>query len=317
MENIKSFDEVAQSIKRMGAKWKEKADSTDSVKTYAGLHKSLTSLQIFLSNERKDINRRISAMSETYSDKVVERNRKKLMAEFDETAKAMLEAARKDIKAVTDSKKELIGDMITTAPSDSQNRLLSVLSMRKSLDIVELQNIVPAFFDNYNAMKVLQDVAKSNGIDIELPVQLDIRAMYENVEVANGFLMGASEHLTTPWGSMPAQYRAFYTVNDKEKGKIFDPVYAGYVELFDHVPQLQEVRTDKTGLSAMEAEKIKTYFAPVANLDTSDLAEDIKVLKHTKDVMTAHPEDIELLKLSQYSKYVAEVEEAAAQEQND
>ena len=311
MENIKSFDEVSQSIKRMGAKWKEQADNTASVKTYAGLHKKLTSLHLFLANEKKDINRRISAMAETYSKKVVEKNRVKLMGEFEELARTMVEAARKEVIELTRSKEEHIADMLTSAPSESQLRLLSVLGMRDDLDKVELQNIVPAFFDNYNAMKVLQNIAKSNGIHVQLPVQLDVRTMYEQIEIAHGFLMGACEQLTTLWGAMPAQYHAFYTVNDKEPGKIYDPTYAEYVELFDHVPQLQEIRTEKTALSAIEAAKIKAYFAPVADVDTSDSVEDIKVLKHVQAVMVEHPEDIELLKMSQYAKYVLEIEEAA------
>lgn len=310
MENIKTFDEVEQSIKRMGKKWNEQSHS-NTIKTYASLHKSLTSLFIFLSNERKDINRRITAMGETYSKKVVEKNREKFLKEFDEMAKAMIEAARKDIKEVTTSKRELISEMISSAPSESQLRLLSVLGMRDDLDMVELQNIVPAFFDNYNAMKVLQNVAKSNGIRIVLPVQLDVRTMYEKVETAHEFLMEASEQLTTPWREMPIKFHAFFTVNDKEPGEIYDPEYMEYVKMFDHVPQLQEVRTDKTQLTAIEAEKIKRYFAPVENIDTSDPVEDIKVLKHVQEVITAHPEDLELIKLSKYGKYVKEIEEAA------
>lgn len=314
MENIKSFDEVAQSIKRMGAKWDEQSKKNDVVKTYSGLHKSLTSLYVFLANERKDINRRITAMGETYSKKVVENNRVKLLKEFDELAKTMTEAARKDIKAVTSSKRELVSDMISSAPSDSQLRLLSILGMRDDLDMVELQNIVPAFFDNYNALKVLQNVAKKNGIEIALPVQLDARTMYESIEEAHSFLMDASEHLTTAWKDIPTQFRAFFTVNDKEPGKVYDPKFEEYIELFDHVPQLQEVRTDKTELTAVEAAKIQKYFEAVEDIDTSDPVEDIKVLKHVQSVMTAHPEDIELLKLSVYGKYVEEIEEAATRD---
>ncbi len=312
MENIKTFEEVTRSIKAMGAKWKENSAKDNVVNTYAGLHKSMSLLHLFLENEKRDINRRISAMSETYSTKVVEKNRQKLMAEFDEMANSMVEAAKKDIEEVTTSKRELLCNMIADAPSESQLRLLSILGMRKDLEVVELQNLVPAFFDNYNAMKVLQDVAHSNGVRIVLPVQLDVRVMYETLEVAHNFLMGASEQLLTPVSNMPIQYHAFFTTNDKEPDKIYDPKYIEIVEMFDHVPQLQEVKTDRTKLTAVEEEKIKNYFAPVENIDTSDKVEDIKVLKHVKALMEAHPEDIELFRISKYGKYVTEVELAMA-----
>lgn len=82
--------------------------------------------------------------------------------------------------------------------------------------------------------------------------------------------------------------------------------------MLDSVPQLQDVKTEKAVLSALDKEKIKYYFKDVETLDSSDSVQDLKILKHTKIVMDAHPEDIAILRLSKYGKYVSEVEEAEA-----
>ena len=314
MENFKSFEEMHDTIKRLGEKWDKATEGTDKARTYAAVHQHLTQLNLFLNNERNDMNRKIEKLGDTYSTKVISRQREKLTAEYNETASKLVQAARTEVRELTASKREKMGEMLTTPPTAEQLRLLEVLKMRNDIDMVEIHSVLPMFFDNYHAMRVLQAVGTSNGINVKLPVLLDPRSMYEGVEGANAFLMGACDQLGTAWNKMPTEYRAFYTVNDSEPGKCFEPQYSEFIEMFDNVPQLQEVKTEKTQLTAIEREKIGVYFKDVATLDPTDKIQDIEILKHTQKVMSEHPEDVELLKLSQYGDYVREVEEAATAE---
>lgn len=311
MEKFKSFEDMSDTIKHMDEKWSKATEGKDTARTYAGAHQHLSQLNSFLNNERNDLNSKLRKLGETYSQKVVNNQREKLTAEYNATASKLIEAARTEIKELTASKREKMGEMLTTPPTAEQLRLLEVLKMRSDIDMVEIHNVLPMFFDNYHAMRVLQAVGESNGITVKLPVQLDPRAMFEGVEKAHSYLMGACELLGTKWSEIPTQYRAFFTVNDKEPRACYDPHYNELVEIFDSVPQLQEIKTEKTQLTATEAEKIALYFKPVEGVNAGDPVEDIKILKHTQTVMSEHPEDLELLKLSKYGNYVREIEENA------
>ena len=64
--------------------------------------------------------------------------------------------------------KAKIGEMLATPPTDAQNRLLTALQMRSNIDATELYSLFPAFFGNYQAMRVLQDIGEKNGVKIAL-----------------------------------------------------------------------------------------------------------------------------------------------------
>lgn len=48
MEKFKSFEDMSDTIKRMGEKWNKATEGADKVKSYAGVHKHLSSLNFFL-----------------------------------------------------------------------------------------------------------------------------------------------------------------------------------------------------------------------------------------------------------------------------
>ena len=58
--------------------------------------------------------------------------------------------------------------MLATPPTDAQNRLLTALQMRSNIDATGLYSLFPAFFGNYQAMRVLQDIGEKNGVKIAL-----------------------------------------------------------------------------------------------------------------------------------------------------
>lgn len=304
MTNYKNFDEMARTIKSMGAKWEQASENTDKKNTYAGIHRRMIALNVFLNHERKDMLDGLTAMRETYSDKLVAKKRTELEKDFNELSANLVKDCRAEVKKLTDSKRENIAQMLSTAPSDNQLRLLQVLQMRSDLTDTELQNVAPVFFDNYNAMKVLQNIGTQNGIALHLPEQLDARAMYEHVTNANAILSEACNHITDERRNIPLQYHAFFDENPRQPDFIQDPTYRAIVAVMDSVPQLQDVKAKKTELTPTEKRKIEYYYKGVGVTDA-------ELTQRTREIMAKHPEDVELLKVSDYKEFVAEAENTA------
>lgn len=317
MDIYKSFDALSQGIAQLGERWKEAAKDKDREKSYSGIADRMKNSNFFLNNERREVNRKLDDMKKLYNPALIEKKRGELLQEFSKVSESMIAATRSEIKELTEARKVKVGEMLAIPPTDAQNRLLTALQMRSNIDATELYSLFPAFFGNYQAMRVLQDIGKKNGVEIALPVQLEPRALFEAIDKANDFLSGACSEIAKPYRDIDIKYHAFYTVNDKDKSAQYDPAYKEIITALDSVPQLQEVKADKVQLTATEKARVEYYFSDVAGLDTTDTANDIEVLKHTKAVMDAHPEEIGLLKLSQYANYVSEVEQAQAAEESE
>ena len=309
MNIYKSFDALSQSITQLGEKWKEAAKNHNE-NSYEGIANRMKNTNFFFNNERRELNRKLDEMKKLYNPTLIETEREKLLKQFDEMTRAMIDATRSEISDLTTGRKNKIGEMLSTPPTDAQNRLLSVLQMRSDIDATEFYSVLPAFFGNYQAMRVLQDIGKKNGVNVNLPAQLDPRTLFETVDRADAFLNAACGEIAKPWREIDIKYHAFYAENEKDRGVQHDPHYKEIISVLDGVPQLQEVKAAKVQLTATEKARIEHYFSDVAELDTTDTANDIKVLVHTKKIMDAHPEEISLLKLSQYAKYVTEVVQA-------
>lgn len=317
MDIYKSFDALSQGIAQLGERWKEAAKDKDREKSYSGIADRMKNNNFFLNNERREVNRKLDDMEKLYNPALIEKKRGELLQEFSKVSESMIAATRSEIKELTEARKAKVGEMLATPPTDAQNRLLAALQMRSNIDATELYSLFPAVFGNYQAMRVLQDIGKKNGVKIALPVQLEPRALFETIDKASDFLNGACAEIAKQYKDIDIKYRAFYFVTDKDKGAQHDPAYKEIIAALDSVPQLQEVKADKVQLTPTEKARIEHYFSDVAGLDTTDTANDIKVLKHTKAVMDAHPEEIELLKLSKYASYVSEVEQAQAAEESE
>lgn len=118
--------------------------------------------------------------------------------------------------------------MLCSAPSEKQLRLLSALQMRGDVDSLEVHHILPIFFENYQSMRVLQAISEQNGIVLHLPVQLDCHTMFDTLKKASDYLLAACNELSKKWDNMDVKFRAFYTSNDKEPDKQYDPLYQSY-----------------------------------------------------------------------------------------
>lgn len=307
-KDYKSFEQLSMSIRTLKESWKNASAGKDKKRTFAGIQREMQDLYFFLSNERAILDSELNELKDVWSNKVIAERRTKLISEFDEMAKEAVEATRQDIETLTSAKMDKIGEMLATAPSEEQLRLLSALQMREDIDHTELIHILPVFFENYQAMKVLSAIGKRNGIALGLPSQLDCRTLFETLNEATDYLLNACDEFSKEWKDVSIRYHAFLTVNPKEKDRQYDPHYQQYIDLFDYTPQLQDCKAEKQYLSQGEKAKIDWYFRDIATLNPSDAGDHAIILHRVEEVLTAHPEEKDLLKLSQYADYVAEVE---------
>lgn len=319
VKDYKSFEQLSKEIQRLNEKWKTSPPNRDKERTFAGIQREMQGLHFFIVNERKHLHEELDKLKDVWSNKVIEERRKELVEQFEEMVKSVVEATKQDIATLTSRKMEKIGDMLATAPAEEQLRLLSALQMRGNIDPVEVHHILPVFFDNYQAMKVLSAISEQNGIAVTLPVQLDCRTMFDTLNEAADYLLGACEELPKEWKDLHIAYHAFFTVNNREKGKNkqYDPHYQRYIDLFDYTPQLQEVKAEKQFLSKGEKARLDWYLRDVATLNPAAPGDHTVILCKVKDVMEKHPDSVNLLKMSDYKDYVAEVEETIKENEDN
>lgn len=300
VKDYKSFEQLSEDIREMNEKWKENSAHADKKLTFTGIQKQMQSLYVFITNERTDLYANIDKLKDVWSGKVIAERREKLVQQFNDMVKTIIEATKQDIAILTSSKFEKIGDMLCTAPTDEQLRLLKALQMRGDVDSVEVHHILPIFFENYQSMRVLQAISEQNGIKLYLPVQLDCREMFDTLNEASNYLLAACNEFSKKWDNMDIRFHAFYTVNEDEKDKQYDPVYQRYIDLFDNTPQLQEVTAEKQRLSKGELARINWYMRDVKGLDITNPADCITIIEKINDVVKEHPDMLTLFKLSEY-----------------
>lgn len=307
VKDYKSFEQLSSDIRQLNKKWKDSTARADKKLTFAGIQKQMQTSYVFITNERKYLNEDINKLRELWSSKVIAKQREKLVNQFNDMVNSIIEATKQDVATLTSSKMEKIGEMLTTAPTEEQLRLLSALQMRGDVDSAEVYHILPVFFENYQSMRVLQAIGEQNGIVLHLPVQLDCREMFNTLNEASDYLLGACEELSKKWDNMDIKYHAFFTVNAREQDKQYDPVYQRYIDLFDSTPQLQEVKTEKQQLSKGELARINWYMREVKGLDITNPADHITIALKVENVIKEHPDMRELFLLSEYKDMVTDI----------
>jgi len=301
---FKDFEEIQRSIQSARADWESGKTKLGGVESYAGIWQSMNGYRIFMENERKDYEKQFTELAKVYNNNVIVTQHKKFDAEFDKMTSMVTAAFRKLISEFTEEKHKQVTKMVRVAPTESMRNLLETLKLRDDLDAVELHDIMPIFYENYHAMRALQTISRQNGITLNVPVQMDCTEMHKIIEEAHTYLMGACTEMFKP-KSTKTHYNDFFTTNDKEKDTVYAPVYQSYIAVLDYVPQLQDFSAEKKGLSGVEKVKIDWYYH-----DVPENANDTQLAQHTKEIMEKYPEDVALLKMSKYAKYVDIVEAA-------
>ena len=138
IKDYKSFEQLSEGIKELNEKWKETSTHADKKLTFTGIQKQMQSLYVFITNERTDLYANIDKLKDVWSGKVIAERREKLVQQFNDMVKTIIEATKQDIAILTSSKFEKIGDMLCTAPTDEQLRLLKALQMRGDVDSVKV-----------------------------------------------------------------------------------------------------------------------------------------------------------------------------------
>ena len=305
--NFKSFEELSQSIKKSGDKWIAANSNSDVSATYMGQWAALVDLNGFLTNERNDYKKELDRMRSTYAPQFLQEKERKLAADLEETAKITIEKAKQNIKALAEKKQAKVIEMLTSTPSAEQVRLLNVLQMRGNLDAVEMQYILPTFFGNYQAMRVFDAVCEQNGVRLTMPAQLDCRAMFDNIQKATEYLLGACNEMYKPKNKREIKYSAFFTIDPNDPVKCLDPVFTDMISVLDAVPQLQDCKTEKTALTPVEQAKVDWYYRD------ADKSNEDKLIAHTERVITDHPEIKDLLQYTPYSKHLEIIAMARAE----
>lgn len=307
MNNIKDFERIQSNIANARSEWEKGSIKPGKTDTYAGIWKEMNHYRYFMQNERKDAYSEFDRLGSLYNAAVIAREKSRFDQEFNRLSAIVSAVFRKMIADFTAERHKKVTAMVRTAPTESMRNLLETLKMRDDLEEAELYDLMPLFYENYNAMRALQSIARQNGITLNTPVQMDATAMHKIIDNAADYLMGAVDEMLKTKNTT-THYNDFFTVNDAEKDKIYAPTYENVVSVLDTVPQLQDYVVKKTALSPLEKAKIDWYYRDVpANANKTQLAQ------HTKAVMEEHPDDVAILKLSKYSEFVEIVE--AAQEQ--
>lgn len=307
---FKDFDELQRSIVATRREWENGTHSLMPKRpdTYYGIWKELNNSRFFWSNEYRDAMTTFDGFKGLYDAKLIASKKQDYNNEHTKMTAAATAAYRSMIKDFTVKRHDNVRKMVRTAPTESMRNLLEVLKMRDDLSPVELQDILPVCYDNYNALKALETIARQNGVTLTVPVQQNCEEMHRAIDNAYDCLMGACDELFKPKDKV-LHYRDFFTVNPDEPDKILSPVYADYVSVLDTVPQLQDVSAKKSGLSISEKQKIDWYFR-----DLPENANKTRLVQRTKEVMEKHPDDVSILKLSKYVEYVDIVETAEKSE---
>lgn len=299
---FKDLEELNRSMVESRKAWEDGKISPNRTDSYLGIWREMNHYRQFIENEQKDYDKRFREMGEVYNPSIVAEHKNRFKDDFSKMTIVVIATFHKMITEFTKKKHEQVTKMVRTAPSESMLNLLETLKLRDDLDTVELHDIMPVFYENYHGIRALQAIGRQNGIMLNVPVQMDCTSMHSMIDEAKDFLLGACNEMFKP-KTHTTRYNSFFTVNENQKDKVYSPEYEKYVKVLDYVPQLQDFIVTKTSLTPVEKAKIEWYYR-----DLSENATKTEIAMYTKNVMEKHPEDIGLLKLSNYSEYVETVE---------
>lgn len=191
----KSKEEVKHNSRKA---WEDGKISPNRTDSYFGIWREMNRCRQFFETERKDYDVRFKKFEEIYNAQVVAQHKGRFKDDFSKTTSVAIAAYRKMINEFTDKKHEQVTKMVRTAPSESMRNLLETLKLRDDLDAVELQDIMPVFYENYHAIRALQTIGRLNGIHIYVPVQMDCAAMHRMIDEVREYLLGACNVMFKP-----------------------------------------------------------------------------------------------------------------------
>lgn len=310
---MNDFEVIERFGQELEAKWLDNAVKNDkNKKSFRGVQRELQTMNLFLRNEWKDADREYQRILENkkYTPEFIGKKREIITAQYQEKLDQVVTGTKVTIKQMIADKFKRLDKMLTEAPTAEQMALLQALQMRTgSLSKGELMKILPFFYRNYQAMRILETIAETAGKKIIIPLDGDVMDLYGLLDRGGQYLLGAADQLATHGNPAP-RYKAFFYSDPENPGNA-DLHYQQFIDCFDVPAQLQDYIIDDK-LTAAEQVKVESYFSRISDLDPTKGTDNLTILRETQQVMREHPEDLELMRRSDYGRYVKEVEELEA-----
>ncbi len=302
---MNDFEVITRFAKELSDRWSVSEKMVKNEKnSFTGIQKELKSMRVFLKNEREEREKKFTELSKRYRGDYIQKERRRLDVEYQESKEKIVEAVKEDIRAMVEDKYRKLDAMIVSAPTPEQTALLNILNMRTgNLTKGELMKILPQFYTNYQGMRVLEMIATTAGYHINVPISGDVMDLYGELDKGGRYLLEVANDLAKP-GKPDLKYRAFYFDNADNPGNC-DLAYERYIQMFDRPAQLIDFAiTD--ALSAAEQAEINSLFRGIDGLDPTNAGDNITILRNVQEIIKDHPGELELMKRSQYSRYVYE-----------
>lgn len=299
------FQTIMTTIQQISDKWNKVSISEKNLNSFTGMQKHLQLSRTFLQNEWKDVEAELKKISDTkiYDPSYISKRRKEIEDRYQQTREAVVSGIQKDIQNMVANKFKRLDKMLAEIPTQEQLALLQTIQMRgRNISKGELMKLMPHFFGNYQAMMILETVAEAAGHKIHTPMSGNVMDLYGELDRGGEYLKRAALEIVKP-GKPDMAMRAFFYSDTNA-----DPMYQRFIDTFDVPTQLQDY-TISTALSEAEQAQVNAYFRQLDGLDPTNWADNLSILRITQQVMKAHPDDIPMMKRSQYSRYVREVEE--------
>ena len=270
--------------------------------------RTIQALNAILSTSIASTRKSIKKLADKYNPYMIKRNQNLLMQELDTAVNDVKKAARETITEFGKHEKEKIKSMVTVPATEEQRTLLSTLAMRKNISQSELSFVGSAMADNYQATRLLDEIAKAQGCQMMFPIH-DIDEMQDAVEKSCEYMNDLVDYMDKPLMEMPVSKHMFFR-RKEDNSSIGDPNFAAWAEMLDGSRELNAITVEKTGLNAGERARVDGYFRNIRGLDSTKDKE--KILQQVKNIVKEHPEDIALFRLSEYKGLVKDAEKALA-----
>lgn len=313
---MNDFEVVARFGEELEEKWLESAIKKNNQDTFAGVQRAMQGMYLFLKKEAKDREEQYQKILEhgKYTPQYIGKQREKLDKEYQNAIDAAVDGAKKTIKDLIAEKYKLLNQMLLEPPTPEQMSLLQAIQMRgNNISKGELTKILPYFYRNFQAMKILETISIAAGKRIRIPLDGDVMDLFGLLDRGGEYLLQAADALKKPNAIVGGRFGAFFYFdnNPKDPGGNADFYYRQFIDTFDTPAQLQKYTVDDS-ITPMEEAKVSTYFTEVAKLDPTKGMDNLNILRMTQQIMKNHPDDLELMKRSKWGKYVSEVLELEA-----
>jgi hypothetical protein len=260
-----------------------------------------------LQSIRKDIHN----LSSEYRPEAIGKEQKELYSNLKDAINVVKNATRDMVSEYRETETKKVEKMISTPPTDNQIALLSSLNMRKNISPAELELVAKTVASNYQATRILSDIAASQGCYLSMPIR-SVDEINDAIEKTCSYLNDAIDYIDTPYREITPSKKFFFAVDTDHNENIGDPHFTAQAQILDSSPELRAIKANKTGLNAAERTKIDYYMNSVKNTDITTEDGKKKVMSQIQKTINEHPEMLPLMRMSEYADETKSIEKMRA-----